>query len=1066
MYGVHLPFFQVFQYNNVGMKFVHLHTHSHYSLLDGLAKIDDLINKTKELGMSALALTDHGNLYGSIEFYKKAKKAGIKPIIGVEAYVAPNGHLNKRPKIDETRHHLILLVKDNIGWKNLIKLVTLANTEGFYYKPRIDKELLTRYHEGLICLSGCFSGEIAKLLAQNKAEEAESAARWYQSLFGEDFYLEIQPHAPELHKHISSLSKKTNIPIVGTQDIHYVLRDDRTAHEILLAVQTNTKLDDEDRLSLKNYDISLRSPEEMIEVFKDFPEATANSVAIAKKCNLEIKLGHSHLPKFNLPAGTNVNDYLKDLVKKRLPSRFAKITPVIRDRLEVELKVIEKTGFVDYFLIVQDFVNWAKEHGIIVGPGRGSTAGSLVAYILRITDIDPLKYDLLFERFLNPDRNELPDIDIDFTDTRRDEVLAYLKEKYGADRVAQIITFGTMMARAAIRDTGRALGMPYGLCDQIAKLIPLNTPLKQALEKVPELKQMFDTNKDAQKILELAIKLEGTVRHASVHACGIVMSPEPLINIVPLQRAPQGNDAIITQLEMHSVEDLGLLKIDLLGLKNLTIIEKALRLIKEIHDIDIDINNLPLDDKKTFDLLKSGETTGVFQLESSGIRGYLKQLKPSEFEDIIAMISLYRPGTLDSGMVPHYIARKLGREKVAYLHPRLEPILKKTYGIGLYQEQMMRIARDLAGFTLAEADTLRKAIGKKIRSLLDEQKEKLLSGMIDNGIDEQTAQKIWKLFPPFARYGFNRSHGASYATISYQTAYLKANFPVEFMTSLLNVSGSDVDRINFLINETRRLNINVLPPDINLSFQDFAAHGNDIRFGLLAIKNIGVNIVDVIIDERSRGGPFADLSDFLNRIHHRDLNKKSLESLVKCGAFNSLGVNRSQILSSIDELIKFNQAARKLKASNQHTLFGGTPKLSSMKPADNQVDKKTMLTWEKELLGLYITDHPFSPYATKVKNRVKSIKEVTELDQEDPHVSHLSLAGIITGIQQISTKTGQPMLFVTLEDMSDAIEILVFADLLSKNPNVWEENKAVIVNGRLSFKGGEPKLICNAVKEL
>ena len=609
--------------------------------------------------------------------------------------------------------------------------------------------------------------------------------------------------------------------------------------------------------------------------------------------------------------------------------------------------------------------------------------------------------------------------------------------------------------------------MPYGLCDQIAKLIPFNTPLKQALEKVPELKQMFDTNEDAQKILESALKLEGTVRHASVHACGVVISPKPLTNVVPLQRAPQGDDSVITQFEMHSIEDLGLLKIDLLGLKNLTIIEKALRLIKEIHNVDIDINNLPLDDKKTFELLKSGETTGIFQLESSGIRHFLKQLKPSEFEDIIAMISLYRPGTLDAGMVPHYIARKLGREEVTYLHPRLEPILKKTYGIGLYQEQMMRIARDLAGFTLAEADTLRKAIGKKIKSLLEEQKEKLLSGMINNGIDEQTAQKIWKLFPPFARYGFNRSHGASYATISYQTAYLKAHFPVEFMTSLLNVSGSDVERINFLINEARRLGINVLPPDINLSFQDFAAHDKDIRFGLLAIKNIGANIVDVIIDERSRGGPFADLSDFLNRIHHRDLNKKSLESLVKCGTFDSLGIPRGETLKSIDELIKFNQASKKLKGSNQNTLFGDTPKLSSIKPGEEgEVDKKTMLTWEKELLGLYITDHPFSDYAAKVKNRAKPIKEVTELDEEDPHVSRLSVAGVITGVHQISTKTGQPMLFVTIEDTSDAIEILVFADTISKNPNIWKENKAVIVNGRLSFKGGEPKLICNAVKEL
>lgn len=1050
------------------MKFVHLHTHSHYSLLDGLAKIDDLINRTKELGMSAIALTDHGNLYGAIEFYKKARAAGIKPIIGVETYVAPNGRLSKRPKGDEVRHHLILLAKNKIGWKNLVKLVTLASTEGFYYKPRIDKEILNQYREGLICLSGCFSGEIAKLLASKKILEAEEVATWYKNVFGEDFYLEVQPHAPHLHSPLSELSKKLNIPLVATQDIHYVLKEDKTAHEILLAVQTSSRVDDEDRLSLKNYDVSLRSPEEMIELFKHLPEAVENTVRIADKCDLEIDLKQTHLPKFPLPDGVSAMEYLKKLIEERFPGRFEKNNKEARERIEHELGVIEKTGFADYFLIVQDFVNWAKLHGIVVGPGRGSAAGSIVSYILGITNIDPLKYDLLFERFLNPDRIQVPDIDIDFTDTRRDEVLAYIREKYGNDKVAQIITFGTMMARAAVRDTGRALGLPYGFCDQIAKLVPFNIPLKQSIKAVAELKEMFEKNADAKKLLESAIKLEGTVRHASVHACGIVISSYPLTEFVPLQRAPQGNDSIITQFEMHSIEDLGLLKIDLLGLKNLTIIEKALRLIKELHDIDIDIDNLPLDDEKTFELFKSGEMTGVFQLESSGMRHYLKELKPNELEDIIVMISLYRPGPME--LIPMYINRKFGREKITYLHPSLEPILAKTYGVGVYQEQMMRIARDLAGFTLAEADTLRKAIGKKIKKLLDEQKEKLIEGVIKKGIDKKTALKIWELFPPFARYGFNRSHAASYAVISYQTAYLKAHFPVEFMTSLLNVSGTDVDRINFLIGEARRLNIQVLPPDVNLSFQNFTVDGGSIRFGLLAIKNIGANIVDFIIEERARGGPFENFSDFLNRVHHRDLNKKSLESLMKCGAFDSLGISRSEALANIDEIIKFNQAARKMKDGNQSTLFGGGSEFSSfkMKSNGNDIDKKTMLAWEKELLGLYVTDHPFKDYAAKMKRKTKPLKEVAALTEENVYGKSpfLTLAGVITGIQKIFTKNGQPMLFVTLEDDGGRIEILVFSDVIQKNSGIWEENKAIMIDGRISFRGREPKVIVNAAKEL
>ena len=1056
-------------------KFTHLHVHSHYSLLDGLSKIDEIVMRAKEHGLESIALTDHGNLYGAIEFYKKAKAAGIKPILGVEAYVALNGRKNKGTEPDKKRYHLILLAKNLIGWKNLLKLVTFSNLEGFYYKPRIDKELLEKHHEGLICLSACIGGEVGRFIKNGNEEEAEKTAKWYKSIFKDDYYLEIQPHSPEIHESILKISKKLSIPVVATQDSHYINKDDQTAHEILLAIQTRNPLEDEDRLSLKEFNISMGSPEEMEQLFKHVPEAITNTQLVADKCNVELELGKDKIPEFPLPEGETAQSRLKKLAREKLKERYPKANAEVKKRLEHELNIIEKTGFANYFLIVQDIISWAKIHGIIVGPGRGSAAGSLVSYVIGITNIDPLKYELLFERFLNPDRNEMPDIDIDFADTRRDEVIAYVREKYGDDKVAQIITFGTMMARAAIRDTGRALGLPYGLCDKLAKMIPFNNSIKKALKAVPDLKNEYESDKDVKNLIDLAKKLEGTVRHASVHACGIVISPEPLINFMPVQRAPQGVDTIITQFEMHSVEDLGILKLDFLGLKNLTIIENALRLIKENRGETIDINNLPEGDKKTFELLQQGETTGVFQLESSGMTRYLKELKPTELEDIIVMISLYRPGPMD--LIPMYLRRKFGEEDITYIHPKLEPILSKTYGVGVYQEQMMRIARDLAGFTLAEADILRKAIGKKIKKLLDEQKEKLIKGMIKNGIDEKTAEKIWDLFPPFARYGFNRSHAASYATISYQTAYLKTHYPVEFMTSLLNTSG-DIDRINFLVKEARRLGIEVLPPDINSSSQDFTIDENpansandeignqNIRFGLLAIKNLGSGIVEALIEERARGGPFENLTNLLTRIHHRDLNKKSIESLIKCGALDSLGIERSQALENIDDIVKFNQAAKRMIESSQESLFGGTPVSFKLKPAQKMTNKRESLLWEKELLGLYLTDHPFSAYEAVVKKEARPIKEVVDAENQSEYTQHLSVAGIVTGIKSIITKNGDPMLFVTLEDQSDNVEVLVFSNVLSKNRDVWTDGNAVIVNGRLSWRDGEAKLICNKVREL
>jgi DNA polymerase-3 subunit alpha len=1058
------------------MKFIHLHTHSHYSLLDGLAKIDDLIERAKELGMKALALTDHGNLYGAVEFYKKAVKAEIKPILGIEAYIAPRSRFDKQTKIDDKYFHLVLLCENQTGWRNLVQLSTKSHLEGFYYKPRMDKELLRKHHEGLIALSGCPAGEIPQLLLNDKFEEAEKKAKEYQEIFGENnFFLEIghHPHVPDIIKindGLKKLSEKTGIPLVATQDIHYVKSEDAEYHDILLAVQTGNKTNDDDRLTMKADDFSMRSQEQMAEFFQDLPEAIENTVKIADRCNVTLTLNQILLPNFSLPPEeTSAIDYLKKLVNERLPLRFEIADAQITQRLDYELEVIEKTGFADYFLIVQDFVNWAKERGIVVGPGRGSAAGSLVSYVLGITDIDPLKYDLLFERFLNPDRISMPDIDLDFTDVRRDEVFAYLRRKYGEDKVAQIITFGTMAARAAVRDAGRALGLPYGFCDQLAKLIPAlpHQKLDDAVKKVPELKELYKNNPDAKKVIDAALHLEGVARHASVHACGVVVSKDPLIDFVPLQRAPQDENVVITQFEMYSIEDLGLLKIDLLGLKNLTIIEETVRLVKEIKGEEIKISQIPLDDKKTFKLLQEADTTGIFQLESSGMRRYLRELKPTEFEDIIAMVSLYRPGPME--LIPSFINRKYNREKVKYIHPSLEPILKNTYGIGIYQEQMMRIARDLAGFSLAEADTLRKAIGKKIKLLLDAQKEKLINGMLENGIKEEVANEIWKLFPPFARYGFNRSHAACYALIGYRTAYLKSHWPIEFMTALFNADSDDTERIAFLVGEAKKRDIDILPPDVNKSFVNFIPEEKNIRFGLLAIKNVGLNVVESIIKERQVAGPFQDFTDFLTRVRHKDLNKKSLESLIKVGVFDSLNTDRANLLANLEEILSFSQNIKKEMNSSQNSLFGAGYQASpSFLKRENAapVPNKEKLGWEKELLGLYISGHPLNQYTEKLKNnRIKPIKDVLA-DKKTANGNGCRIAGVISKAQRIISKLGQPILFAKIEDLNDSLEIVVFSDTLAKNPTVWRENNVVMVNGRLSWRNNEPKFICQQAAEL
>ena len=1059
-------------------KFVHLHTHSHYSLLDGLAKIDELVKGAKELGMDSLALTDHGVLYGAVEFYQKAVKAGIKPILGVETYVAPRDRFSREP--GEKYFHLVLLAENLTGWKNLIQLVTKAHLEGFYYRPRVDKDLLRQHHEGLIALSACLGGEVNRLLGANRFDDAKKSALEYQEIFGEgNFFLEVQnhPHNPDAvarHPQIVELARATGLPLVATQDVHYLRSEDNEYHDILLAVQTGSKLSDDDRLSMKMDDFSLLSPEQMIEKFKDVPEAIENTVKIAERCQAKLELHQILLPEFAKPDGKSAIDYLEELVQERLSSRFTpeQQTSEVLERLRYEMNVVGTTGFADYFLIVQDLINWAKMHGIAVGPGRGSAAGSLLSYILHITDINPLEYDLLFERFLNPERIQMPDIDIDFADTRRDEVLAYARQKYGEDRVAQIITFGTMAARAALRDAGRAMGFSYGFCDQIAKLIPFNPTqgmkegwLDICLKNVPELKEMYEKNPDAKRLIDAARHLEGVARHASVHACGTVISKEPLTDYVPLQNSPQDKNIIITQFEMHSVEDLGLLKIDFLGLKNLTIIEDTVRLVRELHGEEIKISELPLDDAKTFELLQAGNTTGVFQFESSGMRRYMKEIKPTELEDLIALVALFRPGPMD--LIPSFIARKHGREKISYLHPQLEPIMKNTYGIGVYQEQMMRIATDLGGYTLPEADTLRKAIGKKIKSLLDEQKDKLLDGMAKNGIDAKSAQAIWDLFPPFARYAFNKSHAACYALIGYRTAYLKAHYPEEFMSSLFNAELSDVDRIAFLISDAKQVGLEVLPPDITKSSISFAPEGKGkIRFGLLAIKNVGAAITEAIIQERLRGGAFTSFGEFLNRVQHKDLNKKSLESLIKAGVFDSLGVERNQALESIDDILKFTTTIRKNAQQSTASLFGAMPtnatlKLKEAPPATAQ----QKLAWEKELVGFYLSDHPLNSLEEKIKLiRPYPIQEVRAIKNE---FQSLKVVGLISKVKKIVAKNGQPMVFATVEDFSpNPLEVVVFNSVLAKTATVWEQNNVVLVQGRMSWRNGEPSMLCDGAQVL
>mgnify|MGYP001617367775 CR=1 FL=1 len=1051
------------------MKFTHLHVHSHYSLLDGLPKIDDLIDHVKKLGMNSVALTDHGVMYGAVEFFQKAKAKEIKPIIGVEAYVAFESMGQQRPNIDNKRYHLILLVKNETGYKNLVHLVTKAHLEGFYYRPRIDHDILKEHAEGLIALSGCIQGEIPRLILSNKIDEAEEKAKQYLGTFGEgNFYLEIQHHPHnEDQKKVNAalilLSKKLNIPLVATCDNHYLKPDDANAQDILMLINTGSDPNDPERLTLKGDDFSMKSPEEMAEEFKDLPEAIENTQKIADACDFEFELGKTKIPSFQVPDGKTANQYLEELAYSGAKKRFGENPPQeVTERLKYELSVIEKTGFASYFLIVQDFVNWAKSNRIVVGPGRGSVGGSLVAYVLNITNIDPLKHKLLFERFLNPERISMPDIDMDFTDRRRDEVINYVAQKYGKDHVAQIITFGTMAARAVIRDVGRALGIDYSYCDKAAKMIPMGMNLQECLKKVAEFKDLYETDEKAKNLIDLAKKLEGVARHASTHACGVVISTEPLIDLVPLQHPTQNDSAVVTQYEMHAIESLGLLKMDFLGLKNLTIIEDTLARIYVIRHEKVDIENIPLDDSATYKLLQAALTTSVFQLESDGMKRYLKELKPTEFEDIIAMVALYRPGPIQ--FIPDYIDRKHKRKKITYLHEKLIPILKDSQGICIYQEQLMKIAQEICGFTLGEADVLRKAVGKKIKTLLDAQEEKFISGAVKNGVDKKSAEEIWQWILPFAEYGFNRSHSAAYAMIAYQTAYLKAHYPVEFMASVLTSEKADIERIAVLIDECGKMGIEVLPPNINESLKNFTVvpNENKIRFGLLAIKNVGEGIIEAITAEKKANGPFKSIGDFINRINSKDLNKKSLEALIKTGAFDEFE-ERNKLLQNMENLLEIARERTKAKASNQKGLFdfGGSDggpssannkiNLAAATPATN-FEK---LNWEKELLGLYVTSHPLEDFRKIFENNTFSINKITaEIVNKK-----IKIGGIISSIKKIITKNGAPMIFMKVEDLTAKTEVIVFPSIMEKNPAVFVENKVVFIKGRVDDRNGEPKVI-------
>ena len=1066
------------------VKFIHLHTHSHYSLLDGLSKLKDLIALAKKFKMPAMALTDHGNMYGAIEFYKLARKEGIKPIVGVEAYMTAGSRKDRTVESEGGKryYHLTLLAKNLEGYKNLIKLVTISNLEGYYYKPRMDREILKEHNEGIVALSGCLGGELSQSIVRNDLIKAEKIIREYQEIFGkENYFIEIQSHpSVENDKHVREtlikLAKKNNIPIVATQDSHYPCSEDHDAHHTLLQINTQGDSREASKFEFSDDDFSLINTEKALEVFKDIPEAITNTQKIADMCNLDLELGNWVFPDFKIEEGKTYDEVLRKLTYAGFKNLGIKETSEIIERVEYELKIIFKKGYSPYFLVVDDLLDYAKENGILTTI-RGSVAGSMVTYLLGITNVNPIEYKLPFERFLNPFRPSPPDIDMDFADNRRDQMIEYAKHKYGEDKVAQIGTFGTMMARGAVRDVARALGYPYSIGDRISKMIPMGSQglpmtIDHAMEIVPELRDAYRSEKDTKKIIDLALKLEGCVRHISVHAAGVVIAPKPLYEYVPIQFDPKGGK-IITQYDMYSVEEAGLLKFDFLGIRNLSILADSISLVKRFYNINIDIEHIPLNDKKTFSLLANGQTEGLFQLNGAGMTRFLKELKPTSIHDINAMVALYRPGPMES--IPEYIKRKHDRSLVKYLDPRMKKFLGESYGLIVYQDDLLFCAMELAGYNWEEADKFRKAVGKKIPREMAAQREKFTKGIIENGQTPEFAEKLWKIFEPFQAYGFNKAHAASYGKVAYQTAYMKANYPVEYMTAILTAESGEIEKISEIINECKNMNIPVLPPNINESYGGFTVIRNEekntsekIRFGLYTIKNLGTDIADAIINERKNppagGGKFKSITNFLDRIKHKNLNKKSMEALIKSGSMDEWG-DRGCFLFNLEDMLLYNKESGN-KNENQISLFGGleqseTPTLKLKNaPSATQAEK---LLWEKELLGLYISGHPLDRIRGKLENRDMNIKKIKEKLENG---AQITIAGIIDTARIIITKGNDRMAFLKISDLTGSIEAVAFPNIFKESIEILVPEKCIAFSGKVSLRNGEKSIIIEAVKEI
>lgn len=1048
--------------------FVHLHVHTEYSLLDGASKIKNLVARAKTLGMTSLAITDHGCMYGAVEFYKEAKKAGIKPIIGCEVYIARGSRFSKQGVEKDGAYHLVLLAQNLTGYQNLVKLVSAGYLEGFYYKPRIDKDLLAEHAEGLVCLSACLGGEIPSLLMNGEEEEAATAIEAYMAIFGrERFFLELQDHRiPEqqmVNKKLLALANRYELDLVATNDLHYVNKEDAEAQDILLCIQTGKTVDAPDRMRFPTEEFYLKSGEEMASLFPACPEAIANTLKIADMCSFELPMGVLQLPSCGVPDGETPASYLALLCEEGMKKRYGEADATAKERLDYELQVIGQMGYESYFLIVRDFVNYAKQHGIPVGPGRGSAAGSIVAYLMGITDIDPLQYDLLFERFLNPERVSMPDIDIDFCYERRQQVFDYLVEHYGQDHVGQIITFGTLAARAAIRDVGRALNMPYGDVDRVAKLVPeeLGITLDKALSGSRDFKALYDSDEAVQKLVNLARAVEGLPRHSSTHAAGVVIAPRPLTEYVPLQLSSEG--FVTTQYDKDRIEEIGLLKMDLLGLRTLTVIGDAVQLIKEQHGVELDMAAIPLEDAKTCQMLARGETPGVFQVESAGMTQLVKDLAPERFSDMIPLVALYRPGPLGTGMVEDFIAGRRGKKGLHSLHPALAPLLTDTFGVILYQEQVMQIASKLAGFTLGQADLLRRAMGKKKPEALAAQRQNFVDGAKERGIEEKDAVEIFALLEHFAGYGFNKSHSAAYALVAYQTAYLKAHYPVEYMAALLTSVMGASEKMSGYIDVCRKMGIAVLPPDINVSRRSFTVKDGAIRFGLAGVKNVGDGAIEAILKGRE-DGVFTSLYEFCTRVDMRVLNKRVLESLIKAGALDSLGGRRSQHLAILEQAVEAAQRCQRDKSCGQIGLFDDEPEMATgiVLPELEELPLDQILAMEKEMIGFYVTGHPLDPY----RDRMASLTPIAALLEDGKDGQRIRTGGMVGAMKRMMTKKGDSMCFLTLEDFTSQLEVVVFPKVFYQHNRLLIEGQVLEVRGRLSVNEEEVKLLADEVRAL